>query len=482
MMRKWYAGMFIACCASSALALPSSPRLSQRPFFYSTNGSSVADALTALSRTVHVPVRIEDEAPVQGHLAGRYEMQPEQFLDVLAASFGLIWYYDGAVIHVEPASARASVAIQLNYAVAADVEARLERDAVENARMPISVNAKRNTLTVSGPSSYVDRVSDAVRQIEDDARARVDTVVRAVPLKFENAADRMLALAGQTVTAPGLAARLQQRVRGTEREDASASSASSASARTPAPKRLQFDVPLPIFEADARTNAVLVRDRPERIDADRQLIMRFDSKPRAISIRAYVFDVDADAFAALDLNPPDSESGGAPATHMLLHDGATALLAQLHALRQTGKARVCIDRDLVTVDHAPVSIDCREFESIQQDDAGQGSDDKKSRRMGQVGTSIAIEPDLSGKGSASLFQLVTTFSDVRGACPSADGANAVERDRPVKQHGDQPTASTVRTTLARGDALVFFDERAKSGRSPDARQRLVVLVPTPIDD
>ncbi|MGN6666811.1 MAG: hypothetical protein ACTHKH_07555, partial [Trinickia sp.] len=363
-------------------------------------------------------------------------------------------------------------------------EARLERDAVENARMPISVNATRNTLTVSGPSSYVDRVAAAVRQIEDDARARVDTVVRAVPLKFENAADRMLALTGQTVTAPGLAARLQRRVRGTEREDASASSASAASAATPAPKRLQFDVPLPIFEADARTNAVLVRDRPERIDADRQLIMRFDSKPRAMSIRAYVFDVDADAFAALDLNPSDSESGGAPATHMLLHDGATALLAQLHALRQTGKARVCIDRDLVTVDHAPVSIDCREFVSIEQDDADGSSEEKGAPRVADDATSVAIEPDLSGKGSASLFQLVTTVRDAGGAyraagdADSGDSGDSVDRSR---RNGEQPRPVTVRTTLARGDALVLLTRQGEKTRSAGGQQRLVVLVPMPIE-
>lgn len=477
-MRKWRASVLAACCASSAFASASgsSPKLPERPFFYSTNGSSVADALTALSRAAHVPVDIDGD--VDGRLAGRYAMRPAQFLDVLSASLGLLWYYDGAVIHVEPVSARKSVEIVFNYVPATQVKAKLERAGVEDHRMPIAVSHRCNMLTVSGPSSYVERVSRFARHIEDEARERVVTDVRVVPLHFENAADRTFAVADQTVTGAGLATRLQRRAHRLCRSEGATTSDTTS-------QRIEFDAPLPIFEADARTNSVLVRDQPQRIDADRQLVARFDRQPRAMSIRTYVLDVAPDGFDTLGVDRVaahaddtdgvnDAKVSSAGPGRTILHDGGSALLAQVDALARSGKARVCIDRNLVTVDHAPVSVDCREVDSADWRGLGDGKD-RQSMRAFDGGASVVIEPDLSAKGSASLFELVTT---VRAATPLRSRDDGVARSR---QSPPISAATPVRTMLAKGDALVVFDQGGADAAAGSGWARIVVVVPTPIE-
>lgn len=483
-MRKWRASVLAVCCASSALALapavalaPSwAPTLPWRSFYYSTNDSSVAGALAALSRATHVPVRIEGD--VSGRLAGRYTMRPAQFLDVLSQSFALLWYYDGAVIHVVPSSARKSVEIVLNYVAATDAKAKLERAGAEDLRMPVTVSRRCNTLTVSGPSSYVDRVSEFLRHIEDDARDGVATEVHMVPLHYENAADRAFAVANQTVTGAGLATRLQRRTHPVCRSD-------GETAHGVAAQRLEFDVPLPVFEADARTNSVLVRDRPQRLDADRQLIVRFDQQPRAMSIRTYVLDIAADQFDTLGLDPgqmyqadvegmDDSKRSNAGPDRVILHDGGSALLAQVGALARSGKARVCIDRNLVTVDHSPVSVDCREVAGADWDGFGNG-ESRQAMHGPNGGASVVVEPDLSGQGSASVFQLVTTLRE-------NGGLGSLSSDTALFKRGKQkPAASPVRTMLGRGDALVMFDSGAATAAAEEGWNRIVIVVPTPIE-
>lgn len=463
MVRNWCASALMACCVSPAYAAPILP---WQPFIYSTNGSSVADALTAMGRAVGVPVRFDGD--VEGQLAGRYQMRADRFLDVMAASFDLIWYYDGAVVHVQPSGARKSVHLRLNYVSAGAVKALLENQGISDARMPLLVDARRNTLTVSGPASYTDRVADAVRRLEDEACARTETVVRAVPLHFETAADRRLVADGRTISATGLASRLSRRV---HRVDGA-----EGAARWPggtAPEWREFDAPLPVFEADARTNTILVRDRAGRLDADQALVERFDTKPEAMSIRAYVFDVKADSFDALGLSEASSGEGAdARPEQALMHDGGVALLEQLHALVGAGKARACVERNLITVDHAPVAVECEEVIATAGPDANGSAQANAEQAPGAHGASVVIVPDLGELASAALFRLVTTVRERDGfGFASSSAAEQASRRGPWGTFDD---------TLAAGDALALYEPGAGASDAGDGWKRLVVVVPKPI--
>jgi type III secretion protein C len=59
---------------------------------------------------------------------------------------------------------------------------------------------------------------------------------------------------------------------------------------------------LPVIQPDQRTNSVLIRDTPDRMDQYPELIARLDVKPRLIEIEAHIFEVDTDSLAQLGVN------------------------------------------------------------------------------------------------------------------------------------------------------------------------------------
>lgn len=64
----------------------------------------------------------------------------------------------------------------------------------------------------------------------------------------------------------------------------------------------QQDGSLPVIEADQRTNSVLIRDTPDRMDQYPALISRLDVKPQLVEIEVHIFEVDDDAISQLGVN------------------------------------------------------------------------------------------------------------------------------------------------------------------------------------
>ncbi|KKB62778.1 secretin [Robbsia andropogonis] len=64
----------------------------------------------------------------------------------------------------------------------------------------------------------------------------------------------------------------------------------------------QKDQSLPVIVADQRTNSVLIRDTPDRMDQYPALIERLDIKPQLVEIQAQIFEVDDSVIDQLGIN------------------------------------------------------------------------------------------------------------------------------------------------------------------------------------
>ncbi|PLZ00480.1 hypothetical protein CY652_21025 [Burkholderia sp. WAC0059] len=411
-------------------------RLPDTPFVYSTDGSSIADALQAFSDAAHIPVQMP--LPLPGRVVGRFDLSPRQFLDTLSSSYGLVWYYDGAALQVEPANEERTLAIRLNYATAGAVLAVLKRDGFDDPRFPLDADAGANTITATGPSRYILRVGEAVRRLEDSARGQVATAVKVVTLHVAQAADQTSVVGGQTVTTLGVASRLAQQLRQGVRLDGTS------------PALVEYDPPLPVFEADAQTNSIVIRDRPGRLAGDTLLVAQLDRAPELISIEAQVFDVDADAYATLAPDvPPDAQSaqsgGGAAAGRpgvVVEPDAARVLLARLDALERAGRAHRRIDRTALTFDHSPTVIDRREAQlaGLAQSDA------RDPRETGDAGdVSLDVTPSAAGNPAGSRIELLAKVDDgAMAAGHHRDGDTAGDKQaaaRPAAKASVEPVAA-----------------------------------------
>ena len=228
-------------------------------FDYSAAGVPLKDALSALAEQAHVSI---DVAPdVKGSVTGRFSLAPQEFLSTMATTYDVSWYYDGAVLHVAPEADRRALAMRLNYASTDALLARLSSTGASDARFAPQIDEVTRTVVVTGPPAYVEQVEATARELEQAARERVDTAERVVALQTLYADNRHEPGDGAVLSAPRVATRLRERFAG-NREKPFADGV--------VPR--EYEAPLPIIEADLDRNAIVIRDRPERLDADERMV------------------------------------------------------------------------------------------------------------------------------------------------------------------------------------------------------------------
>ncbi|WP_256976272.1 secretin N-terminal domain-containing protein [Burkholderia sp. AU28863] len=432
-------------------------------FVYATNGAGLAEVLNAFAAGQHVALRIDGQ--VEGVVSGRFAMPPQRFLDVMSRSYGFVWYYDGAVLHVSPANEQAHIAIRPHFLSANALRASLEQAGLADTHFPLAVDAAAQTVNVHGPATYVERIRAAAERFERDARARVRLSVRVFRLSAANAADETRVVDGRTLVVPGVATLLRRRF---ERP-----AVASGTAVSDAPRIVEFDAALPVIEADATTNSILIRDRAERIDADGALVASLDVRAQLVSVQTWVVDVDGDALDALRPALPPAMADGAGAEQAtadvrehrdagVAPDGGRALIAQLKALARSGRAEIEVSQTALTHDRSPAVIDRHEARLARRD-----------------------EDDLPDDGARDLWLSIA---------PTVEGAASMPRIGLRVELGRRRDARGYRAvdeSLAPGECLVIegpaghggdVARRADDTGSGDAgdggtRRRLVLLIP-----
>ncbi|MFM0039051.1 secretin N-terminal domain-containing protein [Paraburkholderia strydomiana] len=299
---------------------------------YSTSGTPLVDVLHDLSQQTQVPVACG--AQLTGRVEGRFDMPPQRFLEVLARSFDLAWFYDGTVLHVDSARAQPTRVFRLNYASSADLRALLARTGNDDPRFPLRVDAPAHGLvTLRAPAAYLSLVERAAQQLETAARRRVKTSVRIVPLRYGTATDRTALTNDRSNVVLGIASRAASVLdpHGDIRADV-----------------IDYEAPLPVITADPRTNAVLIRDRPPRLDDDAHAVAALDRPEQLVGIRLLIAAVRPETLSAL---------GMSDASHVLLEGASVKTAAD--AIRHASGARVLADSELLSVDGVAVGYESK---------------------------------------------------------------------------------------------------------------------------
>ncbi len=167
------------------------------------------------------------------------------------------------------------------------------------------------------------------------------------------------------------------------------------------------DSVLPVIQADARTNSILIRDVPARMEQYRPLIETLDVKPRLIEIQATIIQIDDGAlqqlgidwrlhskradfqlgngerqqmtfdgaldpqFGSRPVGPPGSDqksvnltpAGGALTT--VLGDAGRYLMARINALEQSNQAKIEASPKVTTLDNIEAVMDNRQQMFVQ---------------------------------------------------------------------------------------------------------------------
>jgi type III secretion protein C len=189
-----------------------------KSFEYVADGKPLKDVLRDFGASQGMAVAIS--ADIDGNVAGKFKLAPAEFLDLLALSYGFVWYYNGAVLHIAAAKGIRSTLVKMSSARVEQLRESLGRMKLEEPRFPIVYDLVENTALVAGPQEYVDVVRELAAHLEvrGDRNGRAQT--RIFALRNAWAADRVLDGQSQPGVASLLQAIYQNRFAGASGSDA----------------------------------------------------------------------------------------------------------------------------------------------------------------------------------------------------------------------------------------------------------------------
>lgn len=370
-------------------------------FNYQAQNKPLREFLQEFAASQGVTVVVAKE--VEGTVSGRFRLTPSSMLDLMTATHGLVWYYDGNVLFVYPASEVASQVVRLNNAPVARLREALERLRIADQRFPITYDTRQNTAFVSGPKRYVELVLQSARAVDDNEGSSLATDIRVFPLKYAWAADFVFTQGGREYAVPGVASVLTSLYASSRQPPVASANTMSARTRStlrklqglgvvggdavakqpPAQESGGVQMPrgqdLPQFQPDGRLNAVVVRDVPERMGFYEAVVRALDVKPGLVEIEVQVFEVRSSDLEQLGIDwrahgrhadlqigqgnrprldfsdalNPASNPGtpiGASFTSVA-GDASRFLIARINALAQEGKANVLSSPRVLTLDN-----------------------------------------------------------------------------------------------------------------------------------
>nr|WP_275664109.1 type III secretion system outer membrane ring subunit SctC [Vibrio harveyi] len=368
-----------AVCASSLMmALPSHAselNWSDQPFRYYADNDSLKELLNNFGANYRVSVSVSDK--VNDRVSGRFTPEdPAEFLDYLAQVYNLMWYFDGAVLHVYKATETRSRLLQLELLTARELRSTLISTGIWDSRYGWRAAENKGLVYLAGPPRYVDLVVQTAEALESrliqKSNSTDELFVDIIPLKYASATDREITYRDQGVTVPGIASVLSRVLSGvqTQVKVANESEEAGASKSATVTKKASVHSGASV-EAEPGLNAIIVRDTQARLPLYRKLIAQLDQPQSRIEVALSIVDISANDLSQLgvdwragvavgnnsildlkttgDVGDGDVELGSGQTFKSLLDaTNLNYLLAQIRLLESRGSAQVVSRPTLLT--------------------------------------------------------------------------------------------------------------------------------------
>lgn len=470
------AGLTLALTVAAARAQIPTRSESYR---YSAVNRELKDALRGFAADQRLNI-VFDPSIEPRTISEEVDLPPAEFLDYITGKYGLAWYYDGVSLYIYSAGNLSTRAFRLRFTTPAKVIEALKELNAYSEHFPFRTLEKEKVILAVAPPRMLEMTGLVIGTLEGNARteASASLSVAVFPLKYASAADQSFTFEGTATVVPGVATILQSVVSGQAIPGKfstflprnmhgltgyglnrfSQSSSSRYDNRLPPPSGRPSDVPpaagdefpplaaaaeprpgegeppppptpqstggvlvLPTISADTRTNSVVVRDLPERMEAYEQVIRALDQPTSLIEITARIIDVtkegvfewglpydfqfqlgDTSRQMSLQLTPTDS----ANLAVTLLKDDVIQFMSQIKALEQDGYARVASRPSLLTMDNVEAQIDNSETFFVRVE-----GDFEVELFDVSIGTTLNIIPHVINQDGKRLIRLNVQITD-----------------------------------------------------------------------
>ena len=461
-MRRFFAAILLCACAFARTYAADIPWKTPT-YTLVARDMSLRTALDTFAVAEGLSVVMSEG--VQGVFSGDFKDVPcGEFLDRLATTHNLAWYYDGAALYVYGAGEITTLLLDLQYMKAGEVRAMLAELGVEDARFPLKTTSNDEIVMVSGPPRYVSLVTELVARADKlrEKRTFNEVEMRLFPLVNTWADNVSFSVTSpeSTVTIKGVARLIEEMMTSSDpavRESGSTNRQDSATARLEDAMNASFR---PIIRPENRLNAVLIRDVSSRMGMYERLIKQLDVPQKLIEIDVTVVELskkDAlDWQLSLKVNGSHRRFSGAAgqnAGNLFSEDGlggkgmAGALsylgrdvqvAASLSALREKGKARSISRTSLLTVNNLAAEMN-----------------DSQSYHVRVIGTEVATLEEVSAGTTLQVKPRIVTS-------PSTNVADQVWLSMRLEDGGFESVAvdsmPMTRSSTLQTQTAVFEDE------------------------
>ncbi|MGF1619751.1 MAG: secretin N-terminal domain-containing protein [Rhodomicrobiaceae bacterium] len=171
--RGWCA--FSVICAAiwhAPLASGAEPGWPKEPYRYLVIDQDLRDVLDEFGHNTGIPVRISDGV-TRRRIRNEFDVSlPRDFLQRICERYGLVWYFDGAILYVSDESEIQTEQLSTGSVGPAKLVAELTALGGADSRFPIRAAEAGSLIVVSGPPPYRDFVRQTINALERSNRTR----------------------------------------------------------------------------------------------------------------------------------------------------------------------------------------------------------------------------------------------------------------------------------------------------------------------
>lgn len=404
-------------------------------YAYQAESTPLRTVLQDFAQTFGVILELDGE--VEGVVSGR--LQGEEASDVLtrlAVQFGFQWFIYNNTLYISPAYQEATARLEISHDAAPDIQQALRNIGLLDDRFGWGELPHEGIVLVSGPERYVELVREFSQRRITSSELRE---VISFPLRYAQAVDRTIDYRDDTLTIPGVATILSELLEASPSMGTSRGLSSSRNragtmiegdvlggASSALRQRLEEQVASQIglsgvdemqqtlgsgggdvrVAADARNNAVLIYDDPDRHSLYRNLINQLDVPRHLVEVDAIIVDINRNKLEELAADWTIVD-GGFSAGATMLPPGASSTIfiqdygnfySQLRALEGEGVASLVANPTILTLENQPAIMDLSSTEYIMA----------TGERVSSIlpvtaGTTLRTTPNIVRRGDQEQF-------------------------------------------------------------------------------
>lgn len=330
------------------------------PFFIYSRGITVSDLLKDLGMNYGISIVVSPE--INEKFSGNMQDKtPEKILSELAGLYNITWYYDGEILYFyKTQSIKKEFISPDGLPVATLIKYLQQSDVPAGKNCAVKSISRLNAIEVTGVPICIERVTRLSKMLSSQVRKQTQNkeTVKVFQLKYASAADSNYQYRDQQVKLPGLVSVLREMSAGNNLPLAGTEGQEDA------------HINMPLFSADPRQNAVIIRDRQANMPLYSSLISQLDQRPVQIEISVTIIDVDAGDISQLGIDWSASTSIGGTGISFNRglakgnSDGFSTVIGdtgnfmvRLNALQKNSRARVLSRPSVVTLNNIQAVLD-----------------------------------------------------------------------------------------------------------------------------